>query len=112
MSKNPHPIAKEKIRQIMNDLGLKGLYEIVDEPTTDMYLYCGKPPKVKSLEENIGKTLVINGKRCIITYPLQFLVNKGELYTRRFIYTIEVIKNAKIMEVSWLYKEGRIVTSA
>jgi hypothetical protein len=104
-----NPIAKKKLMGIIRDLGISSdLVKITDSPANDLYLHCGKPPKVKKLEDVIGKKLVIDGKSCIITYPVSFLIEKGEEYTARFIYTMEIIKNEYLVLDKWRYEEGKI----
>lgn len=94
---------------ITRDLGIPKEYvKITDTPTKSLYLLCGKPNKIKNLEENIGKRLEIDNKSCIITYPVNFLIEKGEIYTKRFIYTLEIIKNAFLAMEKWKYKDGKI----
>lgn len=87
------------------------LFKIVENPSQNIYLHCGKPPKMKKLEDNIGKPLEISGKTAIITYPLNFLLDKGESYQLRFYYSLEIIKNVLLEKTVWKYENGRIKES-
>lgn len=96
---------------MMYDLGLQEVYEIVSEQP-EICLFCGKPEKFKNYEDNIGKKIEINGKPCIISYPLHYLVTKGESYTKRIYYTIEVLKNELLFLGKIQYREGKIISSS
>lgn len=94
----------------MNSLALNDkLYRIVESPSEDVYVNCGKIKEIKSVNENVGKVIEINGKCCIITYPLQYLVNKGEKYVGKFIYSLEVAKNVMVVKEKWRFSEGKLV---
>lgn len=87
---------------------MSNLWKIVSCPSSDFYVYAGKPKKIKNLAENIGKKIVIDGKTCILMYPLQYLVNKGQDYIGGFIYSLEVAKNGFLQQQKWEYRDGYI----
>ncbi len=92
----------------MSDLGLDKCYQVVSEPTENIFLQCGMIKGLKKLDDNVGKIVEIGEKSCIITYPLHFLVSKGQGYLRKFTYTIEVIKNVLMEKQRIEYFEGKI----
>lgn len=95
---------------MMMDSAIHNLYKVVTESNQPVYLFCGRPEKIKNLSENIGKVIDISGKRCIIAYPLQYLVNKGESYIGGFLYSIGVAKNVMVQQKMWEYKDGRLTS--
>lgn len=94
---------------MMSNLAIpKNLYVLADSPTQNIYLHCGKPAKIKKLEDNIGKSIEISGKMAIITYPLNFLVERGSHYKYGIQYSLEIMKNELLKKNVWIYEEGRI----
>ncbi len=109
VSKTNNKIITAQIQDMMRQLAIPNeFFRIVERPTQSFYLFCGKPPKIKKLEDIIGHRLEIDGRVAIITYPLSYLVTKGANYSKKILYTLELMKNGLLEQLVWKYEDGKL----